>query len=380
MSGTSSDARAEALVREIFASAGVGVEGKNPGDILVKNPEFYGRLLREASIGLGESYMDEWWECEALDLFIEKLLRADIKKKIEGSLRLKLLTVQAYVTNMQSRARARQVAEKHYDLGNDLYRVMLDERMVYTCGYWKDAKTLAEAQDAKLDLVCRKALLKPGMRVLDLGCGFGGFALYAAEKYGCEVVGVTISTEQQQFGSARAKQLALPVDLRLQDYRNVHGSFDAVVSIGMLEHVGWRNHRPFMEVVHRCLKKEGTAVLHTIGSNEHQTHGIPFFEKHIFPNAASPSLAQLGKAMENLFVLEDIHNIGPDYRPTLLAWWKNFEAGYSTLDQRKYDRRFWLMWRFYLLAAAGAVAARESQLWHLVLSHVGRTQGQVRFT
>jgi cyclopropane-fatty-acyl-phospholipid synthase len=380
MSGTSSNARAEALVREIFASAGVGVEGKAPGDILVKNPAFYGRLLREASIGLGESYMDEWWECEELDLFIEKLLRADIKKKIEGSLRLKLLTLQAYVTNMQSRARAKQVAEKHYDLGNDLYRVMLDERMVYTCGYWKDATTLQQAQDAKLELICKKARLKPGMRVLDLGCGFGGFALYAAEKHGCEVVGVTISTEQQQFGSARAKEKKLPVDLRLQDYRNVYGSFDAVVSIGMLEHVGWRNHRPFMEVVHRCLKKEGAAVLHTIGSNEHQTHGIPFFEKHIFPNAASPSLAQLGAAMENLFVLEDIHNIGPDYRPTLLAWWKNFEAGYSTLDQRKYDRRFWLMWRFYLLAAAGAVAARESQLWHLVLSHVGRTQGQVRFS
>ncbi|MEP7120304.1 MAG: cyclopropane fatty acyl phospholipid synthase [Byssovorax sp.] len=380
MSGTSSDARAEALVREIFTAAGVGVEGKEPGDILVKNPAFYGRLLREASIGLGESYMDEWWECDALDLFIEKLLRADIKKKIEGSFRLKLLTLQAYVTNMQSRGRARQVAEKHYDLGNDLYQVMLDERMVYTCGYWKDATTLAQAQDNKLDLICRKALLKPGMRVLDLGCGFGGFALFAAEKYGCEVVGVTISTEQQQLGSARAKQKGLPVDLRLQDYRNVYGSFDAVVSIGMLEHVGWRNHRPFMEVVHRCLKKEGTAVLHTIGSNEHQTHGIPFFEKHIFPNAASPSLAQLGKAMENLFVLEDIQNIGPDYRPTLLAWWKNFEAGYPTLDQRKYDRRFWRMWRFYLLAAAGAVAARESQLWHLVLSHVGRKQGQVRFS
>jgi cyclopropane-fatty-acyl-phospholipid synthase len=257
---------------------------------------------------------------------------------------------------------------------------MLDERMVYTCGYWKDAKTLQEAQDAKLDLVCRKALLQPGMRVLDLGCGFGGFALYAAEKYGCEVTGVTISTEQQKLGAARAKDKGLPVDLRLQDYRNVYGSFDAVVSIGMLEHVGWRNHRPFMEVVHRCLKKEGTAVLHTIGSNEHQTHGIPFFEKHVFPNAASPSLAQLGKAMEDLFVLEDIHNIGPDYNPTLLAWWKKFEAGYSTLDQQKYDRRFWRMWRFYLLAAAGAVAARESQLWHLVVSHVGRKQGRVRFS
>lgn len=374
------NARAEAVVREIFDSARVGVEGREPGDILVKNKGFYGRLLREASIGLGESYMDGWWECEALDLFIEKLLRIDIKKKIAGSLRLKLLTLQSIVTNMQSRARARQVAEKHYDLGNDLYEVMLDERMVYTCAYWKDAKTLGEAQEHKLDLICKKAQIKPGMRVLDLGCGFGGFANYAAEKRGCEVVGVTISTEQQRYGSAVAKRKGLPVEIRLQDYRTVHGKFDAVVSIGMLEHVGWKNHRALMEVVHRCLHVDGVAVLHTIGSNESQRHGIPFFEKHLFPNAASPSLAQLGKAMENLFVLEDLHNIGPDYRPTLLAWWKNFEAGYPTLDQKKYDERFYRMWRFYLLSAAGAVAARESQLWHLALTHIGRSQPDCRFS
>ena len=324
--------------------------------------------------------MDEWWECEQLDLFIEKLLRADIKRKIEGSFRLKLLTLQAYVTNMQSRARARQVAEKHYDLGNDLYRVMLDDRMVYTCGYWKDAKTLQEAQDAKLDLVCRKAHLKPGMRVLDIGCGFGGFAIYAAQKYGCEVVGVTVSVEQRRLAMEMVKAARVPVEVRLQDYREVYGQFDAVVSMGMFEHVGWRNYRSFMKVVHRVMKKEGNAVLHTVGSNEYQIHGIPFFEKHLFPNSASPSLAQLGDAMENLFVLEDVHNIGPDYGPTLLAWWRNFEAGYSTLDQRRYDRRFWRMWRFYLYAAAGAVAARESQLWQLVMSHVGRPQGRVRFS
>jgi cyclopropane-fatty-acyl-phospholipid synthase len=373
-------ARAEAVVRELFESAGVGVEGKAPGDILVRNNDFYGRLLREASIGLGESYMDGWWECDALDLFIEKILRVDMKKKIEGSWRLKLLTLQAVITNMQSRDRARIVAEKHYDLGNDLYEVMLDPRMVYTCGYWKNAKTLDEAQDAKLELICKKAHLKPGMRVLDLGCGFGGFALYAAEKYGCEVVGVTVSKEQQRFGSAIAERKKLPVDLRLQDYRTVQGKFDSVVSIGMLEHVGPKNHRSMMKVVHRCLREDGIAVLHTIGSNVSQRHGIPFFEKHIFPNAASPSLAQLGKAMENLFIVEDLHNIGPDYEPTLLAWWKNFDAGYHTLDQKKYDERFYRMWRFYLLAAAGAVAARESQLWHLVLTHNGATQPDSRFS
>ncbi len=375
------NANAERIVREIFESAGVGVEGKKPGDILVKNDAFYGRLLRDASIGLGESYMEEWWECEELDLFIEKLLRVDIKKKIQGSLKMKLLTLQAIVTNMQSRERAKQVAEAHYDIGNDLYEVMLCKRMVYTCGYWKNAKTLDEAQDAKLDLICKKAGLKPGMRVLDLGCGFGGFAMYAAEKYGCEVLGVTVSTEQQKWGSATAKKKGLDkVELRLADYRTVAGRFDRVVSIGMMEHVGWRNHRTFMEVIHRCLQTDGVAVVHTIGSNESQKHGIPFFEKYIFPNAASPSMGQLGKATEGLFAIEDVHNIGPDYRPTLLAWWKNFEAGYHTLDQKKYDRRFWLMWRFYLLAAAGAVAARESQLWHMVLTHVGREIPDCRFS
>jgi cyclopropane-fatty-acyl-phospholipid synthase len=374
----SSDVRAERLVRELFDAARIGINGSQPGDVIVKNPGFYARLLRDASIGLGESYMEDWWECEALDVFIEKALRADLKKKISGSWRLKLLALQALATNMQSRARAPEVAEKHYDLGNDLYEIMLDARMVYTCGYWKNAKTLEEAQDAKLELVAKKAGLKPGMKVLDLGCGWGGFALYAAEKHGCEVLGVTIAKEQQRYGQAKAQTANLPVEIRLCDYREVSGTYDAVVSIGMMEHVGWKNHRNLMEVVHRSLKDDGIAVLHTIGSNETQRHGIPFFEKYIFPNAASPSIAQLGKAMENLFVVEDWHNFGPDYEATLLAWWDRFNAGYARLDQKKYDHRFYRMWRFYLLAAAGAVRARESQLWHLVMTKPGRAQPNCR--
>ncbi|MFO0744127.1 MAG: cyclopropane fatty acyl phospholipid synthase [Myxococcota bacterium] len=380
MSESAKIGRAERLIRGIFDEAGLGVEGKNPGDIVVKDAGFYGRFLREASMGLGESYMDGWWECERLDLFIEKLLRIDIKKRLTGTWKTRLLTLQALATNMQTRKRAYVVADTHYDLGNDLYEVMLDGRMMYTCGYWKNAKTLAEAQEAKVDLICRKVGLKPGMRVLDLGCGWGGFSIYAAEKYGCTAVGVTISKEQQKWGQAKAKSLGLPVELRVQDYRDVYGKFDAVVSIGMMEHVGYKNHRALMEVFHRSMDGDALGLLHTIGSNETQFHGIPWFEKYIFPNAASPSIAQLGKAMENLLIVEDWHNIGPDYRPTLLAWWDNFNAGYATLDQKKYDQRFYRMWRFYLLAAAGAVAARESQLWHLVLSKVGRAQPDCRYS
>lgn len=371
---------AEAFVRELFDEAGVGVRGEKPGDILVKNEDFYGRFVRDASIGLGESYMEGWWECEELDTFIEKLLRIDIKKKVQGSLRMKVLTAQAVLTNMQSRARAKLVAQAHYDIGNDLYEVMLDERMIYTCGYFKDTTDLAQAQVNKLDLVCRKAGLKPGMKVLDLGCGFGGFAMFAAERYGCHVDGYTISTQQQQWGAATAKKKGLDVSLRLEDYRNAQGQYDAVVSIGMLEHVGWKNLREFMTVVKRTLKPEGRTVLHTIGSNVTQKHGVPWFEKYIFPNAHSPSIAMLGHAMEDLFVLEDVHNIGPHYRPTLLAWWKNFNDGYKSLNQQKYDERFWRMWRFYLLISAGAVSARESQLYHVVLTHVGAPQPDCRLS
>ena len=368
----------EKIVRGILDSAGVGVEGRAPGDIHVKNPAFYRRFLLDASIGLGESYMEEWWECEKMDLFIEKVLRAGVEKKIVGVLPQKVLAAQSFLTNMQSRARAKQVAEAHYDIGNDLYEVMLDKRMVYTCGYWKNAKNLEEAQDAKLDLLCRKAGLKPGMKVLDLGCGFGGFAMFAAEKYGCNVRGVTISKEQQRFGSERAKRLGLSAELVLDDYRNAQGQYDAVVSVGMMEHVGWKNHRNFYEVIHRCLKPEGIAVVHTIAANHDQFHGIPFFEKYVFPNAASPSLAQMAKAADDILVIEDVPNIGPDYRPTLLAWWDNFDANYHTLNQQKYDRKFYLMWRFYLLAAAGAVAARESQLFHMVMTRMGREQPDCR--
>ena len=370
--------RAESVVRELFTEAGIGFEGKNPGDIVVNNPLFYERLLAEASIGLGESYMDEWWTCEQLELFFEKILRADMTKKITGNWRMKMITLHAILFNRQSRARAYEVAEKHYDIGNDLYKVMLDKRLVYTCGYWKHAKNLEQAQDAKLDLICRKVGLQPGMTVLDLGCGWGGLAMYAAEKYGVKVVGVTVAKEQVKL--AREMAGNLPCEFRLQDYRDVYGQFDRVWSIGLLEHIGHKNHRNLMEVVHRNMKPDGVALLHTVGNNESLLHGTPFIEKYIFPNACAPSIAQLGKAMEGLFVMEDWHNFGPDYYHTLMAWWQNFKDGYHLLDQKKYDRRFYLMWQWYLLSAAGSSLARDGQLWHLVITKTGRKQPDCRFS
>jgi cyclopropane-fatty-acyl-phospholipid synthase len=365
----------EAIVRELLGLAGIEINGTKPGDITVKDPRFYERLLRDASIGLGESFMEEWWDTDALDVTIDKIMRANLKQKVTGNWRLRVLTAKAVLLNLQSKAKAGASIEAHYDIGNDLYTRMLDARMVYTCAYWKDATDLTSAQEAKLDLVCRKVGLKPGMRVLDLGCGWGGFASWAAEKYGCTVTGVTLSKDQVSLGNQLWKHL--PVELRLCDYRDVTGKFDRVVSIGMMEHVGPKNHREMMRVIDRCLVDDGVALVHTIANNRSLRHGTAFIEKYIFPNAVAPSLAQIGRAIEGTFVCEDLHNIGPDYDPTLMAWWANFDRTYAEIAAR-YDRKFYRMWQFYLLAAAGASRSRDGQLYQLVLTKIGRAQPDCR--
>ena len=368
-------ADAESIVRELFGLAGIEIGGTAEGDIRVSDPRFYERVLRDASVGFGEAYMDEWWETDALDVTIDKIMRANLKQKITGSWRMRALTVKALMLNLQAKARAGASIEAHYDIGNDLYTRMLDPRMVYTCAYWDKATNLTEAQEHKLDLVCRKVGLEPGMRVLDLGCGWGGFASWAAEKYGCKVLGVTLSKDQVSLGNQLWKHL--PVELRLCDYRDVQGTFDRVVSIGMMEHVGPKNHRDMMQTIDRCLKPDGVALVHTIANNKSLRHGTPFIEKYIFPNAVAPSLAQIGRAMEGIFVIEDLHNIGPDYDPTLMAWWENFDRTYSEISNR-YDRKFYLMWKFYLLAAAGASRSRDGQLFQFVMTKTGRKQPKCR--
>jgi cyclopropane-fatty-acyl-phospholipid synthase len=366
---------AEAIVRELFSHADIEIGGTRPWDLTVHDPRFYERVLRDASIGFGESFMEDWWDTPALDQLIDRLCRGRLKDKIRGSWRLQALTVKAVLVNLQAKARAGASIEAHYDIGNDLYTRMLDERMVYTCAYWKDAQTLTEAQEAKLDLVCRKVGLEPGMRVLDLGCGWGGFASWAAEKYGCSVLGVTLSKDQVSLGNElwgpRGK--GLDVELRLCDYRDVRGTFDRVVSIGMMEHVGPKNHRDMMRVIDRCLVDGGVALVHTIANNRSLRHGTPFIEKYIFPNAVAPSLEQIGRAIGGLLVLEDLHNIGEHYDPTLMAWWDNFDRRYAEIAHR-YDRRFYRMWQFYLQAAAGASRSRDGQLYQMVLTKVGRAQ------
>ncbi|MBX0334097.1 cyclopropane fatty acyl phospholipid synthase [Pontibacter sp. HSC-14F20] len=358
----------EQQVTDMLATAGIHVNGPNPWDIQVHDNCFYKRVLSQGSLGLGESYMDGWWDCHRIDEFANKAIRADLYRNARFGWRTVLEVLLAKVINLQPKGKAARNAQRHYDIGNGLYQRMLDKRLVYSCAYWKDAGNLDQAQEHKLDLVCRKLRLQPGQRVLDIGCGWGSFARYAAERYGVEVVGITVSKEQ----AALARELCkgLPIVIRLQDYRDVREQFDHVVSIGMAEHVGYRNHRTYMQTAARCLKDDGLFLLHTIGVNFSKTSPDPFIDKYIFPNCLIPSLRQLTTAMEHVFVVEDLHNFGPDYDRTLMAWHQNFNRHWPEL-QGEYGERFNRMWNYYLLSSAGSFRSRNNQLWQFVLSKKG---------
>lgn len=356
---------AERSVRELLALADIQVGGHRPWDVQVHNPDFYARFLSQGSLGLGEAYMDGWWDSQNLDETFNKALSARLEAKLRMNWPLALDLLKARLFNRQNKALSKTVAEIHYNLGNDFYADMLDPYMQYTCAYWKDARTLDEAQTGKLDLVCRKLGLKAGMTVLELGCGWGGFARFAAERYGCHVTAYNISTEQVAYARERTRNL--PVDIRLQDYREAEGAYDRVVSIGMCEHVGSRNYREFFSVIHRCLKDQGLALVHTIGGLKSVTSIEPWLGKYIFPHAQLPSISQLGQAMENLLVVEDWHNFGADYDRTLMAWWENFERNWSK-HRKAYGERFHRMWVYYLACCAGSFRARKNQLWQVVVS------------
>jgi cyclopropane-fatty-acyl-phospholipid synthase len=362
-----SDRRRRQAVQEILGSVDVRIDGARPCDIQVQDERFFGRVLRAGALGLGESYMEEWWRAECIDELFYRLAQLD-RRNIPIPLSMKWLFSKDHFINLQSRARAHGIAEHHYDLGNDLFQAMLDPRMAYSCGYWKHATTLADAQEAKLDLVCRKLNLKPGQVVLDIGCGWGSFVKYAVEKYDVVAVGVTVSSEQAALG--RELCAGLPIELRVQDYREVADRFDHVVSIGMFEHVGTRNYRTFFEVAHRCLKDDGRFLFHTIGKNSAGRPVDAWIEKYIFPNSAQPAISDIGTAIEGLFVMEDWQNFGADYDPTLMAWFANFDHAWHRLHAH-YDATFYRMWKYFLLSCAGSFRARHNNVWQVLLSKRG---------
>lgn len=362
--------QAKETVQNFFKLADVKIDGKRPWDLTVHNERFYRRVVVDGTLGLGESYMDGDWDCQQIDEMISRVLKAQLDKKVKKSPALLFFILKQKVTNIASKKRAFKVGEQHYDLGNELYENMLDPDLNYSCGYWKNAKTLHAAQIAKIDLICKKLYLKEGMRVLDIGSGWGNFAKFAARKYKVEVVGITVSKEQAALAQKRCK--GLPVKFNVMDYRDLEGEkFDRIVSIGMFEHVNYKNHETFMRVSERMLKDDGLFLLHTIGSRDTKLSNDPWMHKYIFPNSKVPSLAQIAKACEQKFVIEDVHNFGFYYYPTLMNWLKNFDKNWEGLSQKypdKYDARFYRMWKYYLMICAGGFKSRGLQLFQVVIS------------
>ena len=367
-------------MRKIAESAGITLNGMNPWDIRVNDERWYARVFRDKSLGLGESYMDGWWDCEQVDEMISRVLRGGIESELSVNLQDAIRVLPSVLFNLQSTARARMIAEHHYDLGNDLFHSFLDPYCQYSCAYFEGTEDLAQAQENKLALIAEKLNLTDTDRVLDIGCGWGGFARYAAERYGCSVTAVNISREQLRF--AREFCAGLPVTFLDCDYRAIEGRFDKIVSVGMFEHVGHKNYRTFMEVVHRCLEEDGNFLLHTIGNNKTiKGECDPWITKYIFPNGFLPSMAQIARAAEGLFVIEDCHNMGPHYDITLMAWNNNFQEAWPRLEER-YGTRFKRMWEYYLLSSAGAFRARNIQLWQVAMTQAetGTPQPRCRFS
>ncbi|OGT45154.1 MAG: cyclopropane-fatty-acyl-phospholipid synthase [Gammaproteobacteria bacterium RIFCSPHIGHO2_12_FULL_41_20] len=364
----------QALAAQLLQTADITINGSRQWDIQVHNQDFYYRVWQQGALGLGESYMDGWWDCPRLDMFFEHILHAHLDRKIHPSFWQRLKQYIPKLINYQSKRRVYEVGKRHYDIDNNLFQSMLDSRMIYSCGYWRAASNLEEAQQAKLDLICRKLHLQSGMTLLDVGCGWGGLAKYAAENYGVTVTGITISKNQYQY--AKELCVGLPVDIQLKDYRDIQQQYDRVVSVGMFEHVGHLNYLTYMQTVYAVLKDHGLFLLHTIGNNETYYTSDEWVVKYIFPNGMLPSISQIGKASENLWVMEDWHNFGADYDQTLMAWYDNFIRHWEQLRVR-FDERFYRMWSYYLLSSAGGFRAREMQLWQIIFSKQGIPGGYV---
>ena len=355
------------VIETLFSDTNVTINGSQPWDIRIHDERVYRMVLTNGSLGFGDAYVDGLWDAEQLDETFHRLLSSDIDAKMRGWARVKLImeALRHRLFNLQSSERAFEVGQRHYDIGNDVFEAMLDPTMSYSCGYWAQAQTLDEAQLAKLDMVCRKLQLKPGERLLEIGCGWGGLAKHAATNYGVSVVGITVSREQKKLAEQRCA--GLPVEIHLMDYRDLTGQFDKVVSVGMFEHVGPKNYPVYFQTAHDLMTDEGLFLLHTIGNYTTSTHTDAWIDNYIFPNGKVPSAKELTTAIEDRFLIEDWHNFGQDYDKTLMAWWHNFNQAWPQLEQR-YGQRFYRMWRYYLMCCAGYFRARQGQLWQLVLS------------
>jgi cyclopropane-fatty-acyl-phospholipid synthase len=360
----------------ILQEADIELDGSRPWDIEVRDERFYDRVFRDSDMGVGESYVAGWWDCAKLDELAERVLEHDLYRHAGAGWRCWLVGIRGRLFNLQSRSRAPEVARAHYDLGNGFFQELLGSTMAYSCADWSRARNLEQAQQDKFDVICRKLHLRRGQKLLDIGCGWGGLARHAAVNYGCQVTGITISKAQEEHASALCREL--PVRIFCWDYRDGRlgglGLFDRIVSVGMFEHVGWKNYRRYMSVVSDLLRDDGLFLLHTIGVSRPSTVGF-WLERNIFPNSELPRMVHIVGAIDELFVVEDWQNVGAYYDQTLMAWHANLDL-YAQRHSLSRDSAFYRRWAFYLLTCAGLFRVRNrAQLWQIVMSKRGIRHG-----
>lgn len=346
----------------ILENAGISIGGSEPWSLHVHNDRLWERILSQQQLGFAEAYIEGWWDCESLDTMLSRLLSSDLTAVLKVGPSLAFHILKSNILNFQTRGKSAKNAKFHYNIGNNLYQKMLDAEMVYSCGYWSKAQTLDQAQLDKFELIARKLHLEPGMRVLDIGCGWGGFLRFASENFG--VTGVGISPAENQILIANQRKGNLPLTYLQQDYRDAQGEFDRIVSIGMMEHVGPKNYKTFFEKCESLLHADGMMLHHTIASNLSKKFTDQFFDKYIFPGGVLPSLAQIAGSVEKKFIIEDVHNFGPDYDKTLLQWHSRINGSWQDLPE--YDERFKRIWNYYLCSSAAGFRVRKIQLLQVV--------------
>jgi cyclopropane-fatty-acyl-phospholipid synthase len=351
--------------------------------VTVKDPRFYRAVASNGTVGVGETYAEGLWHCNDLTALVRLLVRnrefldgmdSGIAMLAGALLRLWHLLQR----NTQSGSR-RNIAA-HYDLGNEFFRLFLSADLMYSAGLWTEAgDTLETASTRKLDVICRKLDLQPGQRVMEIGTGWGGFALHAAQHYGCHVTTTTISREQHALAAARIAAAGLQdrVQLLLSDYRDLTGQYDRVVSIEMIEAVGANYLPTYFQKIGSLLKPDGLALLQAITIEDHRyeraLRSVDFIQRHVFPGSFIPGIAALLDAKSRVSDLALVHqeDFGISYARTLRVWRERFMTRLGEARQQGFDEPFLRLWEFYLAYCEGGFEERSIGVSHLLFARPG---------
>jgi Cyclopropane fatty acid synthase and related methyltransferases len=354
----------------------VGRNGAAPDAVIrVLNPRFFKRVLASGNLGLGEAFMDHDFEMEqgTVTDFLTVLVRNRLDKRLAQGLSFRTMAALLWIRLVNRLRGRRGNISGHYDYEDDsLFEIFLDSRMVYSCGYVKDPEgTIEEFQRDKLQRMCEKLQLQPGERLVDIGCGYGGFLIYAAQNFGVSGKGCTLGRRHYERAKANVAAAGLSdrIEIELAPFDKITGTFDKFVSVEMIEHLRRSEYSHYMDVVSRLLTSNGMGLLHYIGCSERSNDHDPFIQKYVLPDSSQPKLSEVVAELEerDMAVL-DVENLVAHYGPTLRAWTNDFMSNSARLDPNRYDDRFKRMWQYYLECSAAVAFASAGALYQVLFA------------